>query len=59
MTYKQLAAYIAVMTDEERNFHVALYDETNDEFIPLDSDSKIYFADENDSLKKGQPYLVF
>ena len=59
MTYKQLAAYIAVMTDEERNCNVVLYDEDADEFYDLKGQESLCFAKDDPDLKDHHPYLAF
>lgn len=65
VTYRDLARFIANMTDEQKDCDVTIFASTDGEFFPLvDVDDNDMFYpmcesdDDNDVLDVGHPYLT-
>ena len=59
MTYAELGRVIGRMTDKQKQMDITVFDETIDEFIPVDGMGWVKSSDEHsDVLEDGHPYLV-
>lgn len=55
MTYKELAAMIGIMNDEQQSCDATVYLSETDEYLPV---NKVGVQDEDDVLDKNHPFLT-